>query len=116
MKKGFDIYNFAKRTELALKALKESKISKRNKKIILDFRDFCSLEGISLGRIERYLNALKDMATVLGCRFRQSHHRRHKTSSNGSTRTKLVGMDKSNIQKNAQKILQMAQKHRRRIP
>jgi len=65
MKNGFDIHDFKLRAEYAVRRLKDSDVSERNKKLILSFRDFCVLEGISVGRIERYLCVLRLLAELL---------------------------------------------------
>ena len=65
MKNDLDIHDFRKRTEYAVIRLEESNLSGRNKKLIFSFRDFCVLEGISIGRIERYLCVLRLLAEIL---------------------------------------------------
>jgi len=65
MKKEIDIYNYPRKVELAVNLVKQSPISEKNKKLILDFRDFCSLNGIGLPRISRYLGVLKDWALLI---------------------------------------------------
>lgn len=69
MKQELDIYNYPKRLEVALRQLNESTISLRNKELILQFRDFCSLEGIGIPRIERYIGVLKKWAELLQVDF-----------------------------------------------
>ena len=69
MKKAIDIYNYHKRLDSAVKMVKEAQISERNKQLILEFRDFASLDGLSLPRILRYLGVLKDWAKILNVDF-----------------------------------------------
>ena len=69
MKKAIDIYNYQKRLESAVKMGKESAISERNKQLILEFRDFASLDGLSQPRILRYLGVLKDWAKIMNVDF-----------------------------------------------
>ena len=65
MKKEIDIHNYPKKLESAIKLVKNSAISSGNKKLIIDFKDFCSLNGIGLPRMIRYLGILKDWARML---------------------------------------------------
>ena len=65
MKKTIDIYNYRKKLDSAVKMVKEAQISERNKQLILEFRDFASLDGLSLPRILRYLGVLKDWAKIM---------------------------------------------------
>ena len=60
-----DIYNYPKRLDSAVKYVKNSSLSKRNKQIILKFRDNCSLLGIGLPRTVRYIGVLKYLAELL---------------------------------------------------
>ncbi len=69
MKKGIDIHNYPRRVELAIRDVMNSGISKRNKDIILEFREYCSTENISLARISRYLGVLKQWAEILNVNF-----------------------------------------------
>lgn len=51
-----DIHNYQKRLERTLENIKNSKeVSRKNKKLIIDFHDFCFSEGLSVSKIERYL-------------------------------------------------------------
>lgn len=69
MKKAIDIYNYHKRLDSAVKMVKEAQIFERNKQLILEFRDFTSLDGLSLPRILRYLGVLKDWAKIMNVDF-----------------------------------------------
>ena len=69
MKKTIDIYNYRKKLDSAVKMVKEAQISERNKQLILEFRDFASLDGLSLPRILRYLGVLKDWAKIMNVDF-----------------------------------------------
>jgi len=69
MKKVKDIYNYQKRLKSAVELVKKSPISERNKQLILEFRDFASLDGLSLPRILRYLGVLKDWAKIINVDF-----------------------------------------------
>ena len=53
MKREIDIHNYQRRLESAVKLVEKSKISRRNKELIFAFRDFASLDGLSVARIER---------------------------------------------------------------
>ncbi|MBD3249474.1 tyrosine-type recombinase/integrase [Candidatus Woesearchaeota archaeon] len=66
MKKEIDIHNYPRLLKRAEKNLEKSDISDRNKELILEFRDYCSLEGeIGLPRTIRYLGVLRDWALLL---------------------------------------------------
>lgn len=55
-KKGMDIHNYKRRFDRTLERLEEDKeISKPNKKIILQFKDYCICQGISYGKLDAYL-------------------------------------------------------------
>ena len=70
MKKEIDIHNYPKKLEQTIRLVKETRISEENKKLILDFKDFSSLEGgMGLPRIVRYLGILKDWAKILEVDF-----------------------------------------------
>ena len=69
MKKEIDIYNFPNKLKNVLNRLKKAKTSEKNKQLILEFRDFASLDGLGLPRIVRYLEILKDWAVILETDF-----------------------------------------------
>ncbi|MGY4884199.1 MAG: tyrosine-type recombinase/integrase [Nanobdellota archaeon] len=51
-----DIHNYKQRLERTLKRIKDSKdISEHNRKLILNYYKSCIVEGLSLGKIERYV-------------------------------------------------------------
>ena len=56
-----NIYNFETILKSAVKDVKNSKISKRNKEIIIKFHNYCLAEGLSVSRVTRYLGCLKRM-------------------------------------------------------
>ena len=61
----YDPHNYKRREELALNSLKKSKIPKRNKQLILEFRQDCIINGLSLARIAKYLYRLKKVSELL---------------------------------------------------
>jgi len=69
MKKEIDIYDYSKWVEGAVRLVERAPISEKNKKLILEFRDFCSLNGIGMPRMIRYLGVLKDWAILLEIDF-----------------------------------------------
>ena len=69
MKKELDIHNYAVKVKSGLKRLEESEISAVNKKRIIEFTDYCTVSGIGLPRIERYLGILAYWARLLGKDF-----------------------------------------------
>jgi hypothetical protein len=69
MEKGIDIYNYDLRLERAIKAVLGSALSKRNKELILGFRDQAVIEGIGKPRIVKYLGVLRIFGVRLGKDF-----------------------------------------------
>lgn len=69
MKKNVDIHDYPKRIQKVLELVKKANISERNRELILQFRDHCSLNGMSLPRTERYLAILKRWAEILQIDF-----------------------------------------------
>jgi len=67
MSKGMGIHNYKRRLEKTLENIKGSKlISSKNRKIILEFHDFCFSDGLSVCKIERYLYDLYRFTQMLG--------------------------------------------------
>jgi integrase len=69
MKKEMDIHDYSRRLNTAVRLVGKAQISERNRKTILDFRDFCSMEDMSLSRIERYMGILVHWAKILNKDF-----------------------------------------------
>lgn len=68
-----DVHNYRKRLEGCLRILHERKdISLQNKKDIVEFKDECFAQGLSFGRVARYMFDLKTLATWLGKDFRKA--------------------------------------------
>lgn len=66
MKKEIDIHGYSRRLELGIKLVEKSNISKKNKKLIFDFKDYAKVEaGLGTPRIARYMGILKDWALIL---------------------------------------------------
>jgi len=63
------IYPYESRFKTALKKVKESNISKRNKELILAFNDECFANGLSKPRVTKYIYHLIKLATWLGKDF-----------------------------------------------
>jgi site-specific recombinase XerD len=61
----FDIHNRRKNLERAIVKVKSSEISANNKKLIMDFLDECSSNGLSIDRLLFYLNKLYKIAQFL---------------------------------------------------
>jgi len=54
-----DIHNYKRQFERNLERIQESKeISKENKKVIIDFKDYLLSEGIGIARINRFFYEL----------------------------------------------------------
>ncbi len=69
MKRKVDIHNYKLRLERSIRQIENSDLSEKNKKLILDFKTHCSLEGLSIGRQERYLGVLKYWSELIGKDF-----------------------------------------------
>lgn len=61
--KALDIHKGLRRLKLATERIKKSEsISEENRELILDFRDFCFAEDLSVERVEHYLHILNKIA------------------------------------------------------
>jgi len=60
-----DIHNYTRKYELALKLLRQSKISNRNKQLIEKFCNDCISNGITAGRVQKYAFILRKIAEWL---------------------------------------------------
>ena len=60
-----DIHNYAKRYEIALRLLKQSNISERNKELIEKFCNECFAQGVKAGRVQKYAYILRKVAEWL---------------------------------------------------
>jgi integrase/ribosomal protein L40E len=69
MKKEIDIHDYPKKLQAAISYVEKAPISQRNKKLISDFKDDCSLIGMGLPRIVRYLQVLPRLAKILSIDF-----------------------------------------------
>ena len=69
MKEGIDIHNYKRRIVKNEELIKKATISEKNKQLIFDFRDHCNVEGLSLARIDRYMQVLRDWAKHIGTDF-----------------------------------------------
>jgi len=65
MEKDIDIHNYEKKFESALRKMQTSNISKRNKKLIEKFYNFCFANGIGKPRVVKYLGTLRQLAEWL---------------------------------------------------
>ena len=72
MRRRRDIHGYQHRLASAVKCLMKSDISEGNKARILEFRDWCASNGMSLGRMERYIAALRLAAGILDKEFREA--------------------------------------------
>ena len=63
--KDFDVHKIEQRMESALKRLDENNILKRNKELILKFREFAFSSGLSKTRILKYMNLLQRLSEWL---------------------------------------------------
>jgi len=69
MKKEIDIHNYEKKFIQTIKNLEKSSISKRNKEIILKFKDKCIINGLGKPRIIKYLWVLRIFAKYMNKDF-----------------------------------------------
>jgi len=60
-----DIHNCSKQAKLALVSLKKSSISKKNIEVIERFVDSCIADGMSAGRVAKYIHTIKRWAIWL---------------------------------------------------
>jgi len=69
MKKELDIHDYEKKFIQTIKNLEKSNISKRNKEIVLKFKDKCIINGLSKPRIIKYLWVLRIFAKIMNKDF-----------------------------------------------
>ena len=56
-----------------MKNVRESKVtSEKNKKLILDFSEFCVTDGLSFERVEHYLRILKKIGEIFCKSFEEA--------------------------------------------
>ncbi len=60
-----DVHSYSKRYELAIRLLRESDISERNKELIEKFCNDCFAQGITAGRVQKYAYILRKVAEWL---------------------------------------------------
>jgi len=66
------IHNYEKRLETALRNIRNSPISEKNKEIILKFKDECFSNGLSIGRVVKYIYYLLKLSHWLGMDFEKA--------------------------------------------
>ncbi|RLI74283.1 hypothetical protein DRP04_14845, partial [Archaeoglobales archaeon] len=64
-----DIHAYRKRYEIAIRLLRSSSISERNKQLIEKFCNDCFAQGITAGRVQKYAFILRKVAEWLGKDF-----------------------------------------------
>jgi len=64
-----DVHAYRKRYEIAIRLLRESGISQRNKQLIEKFCNDCFAQGIKAGRVQKYAYILRRVAEWLGKDF-----------------------------------------------
>lgn len=64
-----DIHNYKKKLERSIELLKASKVCKENKENIIKFQKQLVAEGITIGRIQKYVYTLKSLAILLNKPF-----------------------------------------------
>ncbi|NIM47588.1 MAG: tyrosine-type recombinase/integrase [Candidatus Aenigmarchaeota archaeon] len=68
-----DPYNCPAKLESSLKCFKnDHKVSKENKRIVLEYKDECLAQGLTLGRIARCIYVFRYFATVLNKSFKKA--------------------------------------------
>ena len=73
MKGQADIYNLRRRLDFAVKSVESSpRISKGNKRAILEFCNYCLAEGLTAVRIEHLIRCLKKMAETFPKDFEEA--------------------------------------------
>lgn len=61
----FNIHNYEKTMNNEIRNIEKSSMTKRNKELIFQFKDFCFMDGLSKARINRLLNTTKAIALEL---------------------------------------------------
>lgn len=69
MKEGFDIYNYDRQIKACEKTLVSSSLTKKNKELILQFKEFYLLKGYSKPRILKYFDILGNFGKTLSVDF-----------------------------------------------
>ena len=64
-----DVHSYSKRYEIAIRLLRESGISQKNKELIEKFCNDCFAQGITAGRVQKYAYILRKVAEWLGKDF-----------------------------------------------
>jgi integrase/recombinase XerD len=64
-----DWHNYSKRLERALVKIRESNIREENKRAIEDFKTYLAIKGLSLARIESYIQRLREISLMTGQKF-----------------------------------------------
>jgi hypothetical protein len=72
MKGRLDIHEYDELLAKALRYVKKSKISRKNKEAIIKFHHYCFAEGLSKARIVRFLQILPKVALLLGKDFEKA--------------------------------------------
>ncbi len=67
--KDFDVHRINRRMEQSLESLERSRISKKNKELILEFQDYAFSSGLTKTRILKYVNTLRKLAEWLDVSF-----------------------------------------------
>lgn len=62
----FDIHNYEKRLRDALAALQRSQMAEEDKETIRRFSELLRVQGLSLGRVAKYVYQLKTLSEILG--------------------------------------------------
>ncbi|MHC1567680.1 MAG: tyrosine-type recombinase/integrase [Candidatus Syntropharchaeia archaeon] len=69
---GRDIHGYVKRLESAIRRIERSSIPEENKSILLEFKDYLVAEGMSTGRIAKYMNHLLRISRWLNKPFEET--------------------------------------------
>jgi len=64
------LYNHEKSLQATEARIRDSNISKANKKLIFEFESFCFAEGLSIARVLKHLIELKLLADMAGNDFK----------------------------------------------
>ena len=65
MKTAIDIHNYPRLLEMEQRTLDRSELSKRNKYLIVEFKDNLVRDNISIARIVRYVGVLRILALMI---------------------------------------------------
>lgn len=92
-----DLHAYRKRYEIAIRLLKNSNISERNKEIIEKFCNDCFAQGITAGRVQKYAFILRRVAEWLGKDFVNNQGEPYDDNGHGTHVAGIIAGDKTGV-------------------